>query len=107
MAEPETKFEYELIDEDGNHVSVTAELEMDAHEKSGGAVGMLEWCKRVSDRVGQRGFLPEGGMVVVSKVKVSFIIFEEGAWQSMMDMSMSVGDDGFVKISGKFPITII
>ena len=107
MADPETRFDYELVDDEGKPVAVTSELEMDAHEKDRGTVGMLEWCRRVADRMGQWGFLPEGGKVTASKVKVSFMIHEEGRWQSMMDMSMEMGSDGFVRISGKFPITII
>jgi hypothetical protein len=107
VAEPETKFEYELIDDEGKPVAVTPELEMDAHEKSRGAVGMLEWCERAVDRMGRWGFLPDGGCATASKVKVSFMIYEEEKWQSLMDMSMTMGDNGFVKISGKSPLTII
>jgi hypothetical protein len=107
MSEPKTKLVYELIDDEGKPVAVTPELEMDAHEKDRGAVGMLEWCKRVADRMGRWGFLLEGGKVTASKVKVSLMIFEEQKWQSLMDMSMRMGDDGFVRISGQFPVVII
>jgi hypothetical protein len=108
MSEPKIKFEYELIDDEGHKVAITPELEMNAHEKDSGVVGMLEWCKRVMDRMGQWGFLPSDGCVMTSKVKVSFMIYEEndGGWNTLMDMSFSVGNDGFVKINGKFPIVI-
>lgn len=103
---PECKFEYELTDDEGKPVEITPELEMNEHEKSRGAVGMLEWCKRVVDVAGRWGFLPDGGCATIVRIKVSFMLFEEGKWQSLMDMSMQMGVDGFVRISGKFPITI-
>ena len=107
MPEPKVKFEYELIDDEGHPIAMTPELEMDAHEKDRGIIGMLKWCERVMDRMGQWGFLPEGGCVTASKVKVSFMIYEDDCWSTLMDMSFVMGDDGFVKINGKFPIIII
>ncbi len=107
MAEPEMKLAYEVLDEEGKPVALTPELEMNDHEKDRGAVGMLEWCNRVSDRIGKWGFLPDGGRVTPMKVKVSVTYFEDKKWQTLMDMSMEMGNEGFVKISGKFPITIM
>lgn len=108
MPEAKTKFEYELINDEGHSVAITPELEMDAHEKDRGAVGMLEQCKRIMNRMGQWGYLPSG-CVTASKVKVSFMIYEEndGGWNTLIDMSFIMSDDGFVKINGKFPIVII
>jgi len=107
MSEPDTKFEYELIDKDGKPIPLRPELEINEHEKSHGAIGMLEWCARVASATSQWGFLPDGGCSPFSKVKVSFTVFEQNRWQSMTEMEMSMGDDGFVKINGRFPIVII
>lgn len=107
MADPEIRFDYELTDDEGKSVAMTPGLEIDEREKQRGAVGMLEWCKRVVDATCRWGFLPKGGCAVVTRVKISLMIHEDGKWQSLMDMSITMGNDGFARISGKFPLTIV
>lgn len=80
---------------------------MDAHERARGLVGMLKWCHRVAARVSKWGFLPDGGRIFPAKVHVKLLFFKEKRWQVLMEMKMSVGNDGFIHVEGKFPITII